>query len=488
MAEKLKILFIEDDLSDLNLICHYIARSDIQFERQIVTTEYGFIEALTERQPDIILSDFSLPQFNGLQALKIRNEINHYVPFILITGAVDDEIAVECMKLGADDYLLKKNLTRVGHAIISAIEKKRAVREKEIAEKNLIESEKRNALINNSTLDFILSYDLTGRITYANRAFCEALGMSYEQVTGRRNQDLGLRPEDSRQFDSAIHDVILKGESLRRRIKFSSDNSGLRHYDAYIHPIFNFSCLLIGISAILRDITDIINYEEMLRNSRDELRELSRKMESIREMERKEIAINLHDDLGQKLTILKMGLNMLKTGEKTGDAGFIEKVNDLMHMVDDTVKIVHRISSDLRPSLLYDFGLQEALKYHLEEFSGNTAIKYELSIIPDDLKMDEELSVVAFRIIQESLTNTARHSKAEKVKVVLRLMEEDIFLEISDDGIGIRESDLINPNAFGLTGIRERARIMGGKAEITGIPGSGTTVKVTIPLKKIIND
>ena len=193
--------------------------------------------------------------------------------------------------------------------------------------------------------------------------------MSYEQITGKRNQELGLRPEDCRQFDSAIHDVILKGESLRKRISFSGNNSDLRHYDAYIHPIFNFSGLLIGISAILRDITEIINYEEMLRNSRDELRELSRKMESIREIERKEIAINLHDDLGQKLTILKIGLNMLKTEEKTDDGQFREKVNDLMHIVDDTVKIVHRLSSDLRPSLLYDFGLPEALKYHLEEFS-----------------------------------------------------------------------------------------------------------------------
>ncbi|NMC39814.1 MAG: PAS domain S-box protein, partial [Bacteroidales bacterium] len=217
--------------------------------------------------------------------------------------------------------------------------------------------------------DFILSYDLKGRITYANRALCEALGMSYEQITGKRNREMGLRPEECRQFDSAIHDVILKGESLRKRISFTTNNSDLRHYDAYIHPIFNFSGLLIGISAILRDITEIITYEEMLRNSRDELRELSRKMESIREMERKEIAINLHDDLGQKLTILKIGLNMLKTEEKTDDGQFREKVNDLMHIVDDTVKIVHRLSSDLRPSLLYDFGLPEALKYHLEEFS-----------------------------------------------------------------------------------------------------------------------
>ncbi|NMC39813.1 MAG: hypothetical protein GYA43_01365 [Bacteroidales bacterium] len=93
--------------------------------------------------------------------------------------------------------------------------------------------------------------------------------------------------------------------------------------------------------------------------------------------------------------------------------------------------------------------------------------------------------MVAFRIIQESLTNAARHSKAGRVKVVLQMKDEELFLEVADDGIGIKESDLMNPKAFGLTGIRERARLLGGKAEIKGIAGNGTNIKVTIPLKKI---
>jgi len=143
MAGKLKILFVEDVLSDAELMIHEIEKNKISFSKQITDNKEDYIEYLKDFQPDLIISDYSLPRFDGMAALLLRNEQSPLISFILVTGSVNEEVAVECMKAGADDYILKENLSRLGPSIINALKKAKLAKEKKSAEEELKKSELR---------------------------------------------------------------------------------------------------------------------------------------------------------------------------------------------------------------------------------------------------------------------------------------------------------------------------------------------------------
>src|SRR5664279_1391135 len=143
MAGKLKILFVEDVITDAELIWHEIERNKIIFSKELVDRKDKYLEYLKDFEPDLIISDYSLPQFNGMTALILRNELAPLIPFILVTGSVNEEVAVECMKAGADDYILKDNLSRLGPAIINSIKKSKLTKEKIVAKEELQRSELR---------------------------------------------------------------------------------------------------------------------------------------------------------------------------------------------------------------------------------------------------------------------------------------------------------------------------------------------------------
>lgn len=231
----------------------------------------------------------------------------------------------------------------------------------------------------------------------------------------------------------------------------------------------------------ITDVTRRISNEMELKRSREELRQLAQHIDTVREQERKSIALNLHDDLGQRLTALKMDLKWLKSN-KGKDSLSVKKIDDMMGLLDDTVRTVQRISSELRPSVLYDLGLKEAVEWQINEFTRSTGIRHILDIRPDDFILGERISVIVFRIIQESLTNVARHAAATEVVLDLEVTKESICLHLLDNGKGIKDSEVKCSASFGLIGMRERAGEVNGNVVITGSKGKGTSVKVIIPL------
>jgi PAS domain S-box-containing protein len=185
MKEALKILFVEDVQSDAELIWHEISRNKILFERRLVESKKDYVEAIQDFQPDLIISDFSLPQFDGKSALTLKNELAPYIPFILVTGSINEEIAVEIMKAGADDYLIKQNLSRLGSAIKSALYKKEVELGKNIAEQMLRESEERFRMLFDKAPVGYQSLDYDGSIIEVNTAWLEILGYTHDEVVGK---------------------------------------------------------------------------------------------------------------------------------------------------------------------------------------------------------------------------------------------------------------------------------------------------------------
>jgi signal transduction histidine kinase len=241
---------------------------------------------------------------------------------------------------------------------------------------------------------------------------------------------------------------------------------------------------MIGIVEDFKDISDRKKFEEELLQSRERLRDLAAHLQIIREEERKRIAREIHDELGQALTALKMDLYWLGHRLPKEQTLLVEKTKTMATIVDRTVKSVKRISSELRPGLLDDLGLSAAIEWQAEEFTNRTGIPCELRSDPVDIVLDQQLSIAIFRIFQETLTNIARHANATKVKAILKKGLGKIEMMVSDNGKGLDNQHISDPKSYGLIGMYERVHSFGGDLAIRGKKNLGTTIEVSIPINE----
>ncbi len=240
---------------------------------------------------------------------------------------------------------------------------------------------------------------------------------------------------------------------------------------------------MISVLSLVQDITERKNAEGELQQMNQELRNLSSHLQNIREEERIQIARDIHDELGQQLTGLKMEVTWLNKKLETADERTKEKVREMIDLIDETVKSVRRISSNLRPSMLDDLGLIAALAWHSQEVEKRFGIKVNFVADPPEIDLPAGKSTGLFRIYQEALTNAARHANAHEINSSLKISGNKIILEIRDDGKGINLDRDTRKKSFGLLGIKERAFVMGGKFELKSERGKGTSLIVSVPLE-----
>ena len=221
--------------------------------------------------------------------------------------------------------------------------------------------------------------------------------------------------------------------------------------------------------------------ETKLQKTNDNLRRLAAHAETIKESERKRIAREIHDDLGQNLLALRIEADLLASRTSGRHPRLHARARWTLEQIDATIKSVRQIINDLRPHVL-DLGLTAAVDWQIAEFQRRTGIACELVSDGRELHVSDRCATTLFRILQESLTNVSRHARATSVRVELALDEESITMTVSDNGIGLNKGGGQKPGSFGLVGIEERVRILGGKCVITSRPNAGTTVHVAIPV------
>ena len=225
--------------------------------------------------------------------------------------------------------------------------------------------------------------------------------------------------------------------------------------------------------------------EQALRASREQLRGLAANLLKVREEERTSIAREMHDELGQALTGLKMDLAWISRRLPTEQAALRERTDAMGDLVDRTIQTVRRLSSELRPGVLDDLGLAAAVEWFTHDFQSRTGIHCDLSEAIGEGAIAPEVATALFRILQESLTNVARHAGATRIEIDLRQEDRVIHLDVHDDGRGIRREEVADGEAFGLIGMRERAELLNGRFLITRAPEGGTQVHVSIPAEGI---
>ena len=233
----------------------------------------------------------------------------------------------------------------------------------------------------------------------------------------------------------------------------------------------------------LHDISESKKAEALLQDSYEEIRMLASHLQDVREEERTSMAREIHDELGQQLTGLKMDVSWLNRKADLGDAATREKIKGILTLIDKTVNTVRRLAAELRPSILDDLGLAEALDWNCKEFQNRSGIRCTFQAQGDKIPLPPVVTTGLFRIYQEALTNVARHAGAKSVNASLVLNPEQAALTISDDGKGFDVKSIGAKKTLGLLGMKERTLMMGGNYEFISGPDHGTTLKVTVPLK-----
>jgi PAS domain S-box-containing protein len=236
---------------------------------------------------------------------------------------------------------------------------------------------------------------------------------------------------------------------------------------------------------LANDVTEKIRAEEELKRSHEDLRQLATHLQDIREDERTHIAREIHDELGQQLTGLKMDISWLSKKVPNPPEEISRKLTEALLLIDDTVKTVRRIATQLRPSILDDLGLISAMEWQSEEFEKRFQIICSFHSSLGVIDLDKEIATGMFRIYQECLTNVLRHSRATAVKALLSAGNGALRLQVTDNGVGFNSAEIETKKTLGLLGMKERTLMMGGTYEIVSKPGQGTTVIITVPAENI---
>jgi PAS domain S-box-containing protein len=374
-------------------------------------------------------------------------------------------------------------LTNIVLVIATTIILLRRQRREEALAAAMKESDEHLRAMVNSAMDAIVTVDSNQRIVTFNPAAERMFGYSLEQLAGSPLDR--LLPERFRKVHEGNVAAFRQSGVATRMKNTRMEIVGLRADGTEIPLESTITQVTIGgetqFTAILRDISERRRGENEVRESNQQLRELASSLQAVREEERTAIARELHDELGQQLLRLRMDLDWLAGRLKTVSPALQEKAAEMKHFIEGTVGAVRRVTTRLRPPLLDDLGLAEAARWQLDEFAQRTGIEVISTIAIDDLELDERVAINVFRILQESLTNVARHAGATQVNVSLTTADEGLALEIRDNGggTGLRDKPELG---HGLVGIRERTLLLGGRMDIVSAPGEGFTLRLRIPL------
>jgi len=284
------------------------------------------------------------------------------------------------------------------------------------------------------------------------------------------HENLALAAKDLGEFN-LDHRIVGPDGSIRwvnTRGELYGDETG--------NPIRFFGTVL--------DITEQKNAELKIKTYNEQLRLLTAHLQGIREDERTRIGREIHDELGQQLTAIKMDVSWISKNTTDKKEAIGNKLKNIIELLDGSNQSVRKILNELRPATLDNYGLPEAMEWHIKQFTASTHIPVEIKISDPDLKLHEEIATNIFRIFQESLTNIMRYAKAKKVLISLNLIDKAITLIIEDDGVGFDTGALDNWKTFGILGMRERVRALNGQFEIKSARGKGTKISISLPYRK----
>ncbi len=349
-------------------------------------------------------------------------------------------------------------------------------------EEELVKSEQSLRQVLSSITDIFYVINKKYQITLMNRTAKELLSKAWGKSIEVGRNILDIIPDNSSEPVVESFKKVFSGEAVQYE-HFHSSEQMEGWFLVNYHPVINDDEQIIGAYIVTKNITEIKNAEAQVINYNKQLQELTTHLLTVREEERLRIGREIHDDLGQQLTAIKMDVAWID--KKTADDNFLvkTKLKNIIGLLDGSNQSVRRILNELKPGILDEYGLVDALEWHSKQFMDSTGIPVIIETKESEIRLDEELAICIFRVCQEALTNVARHSGAEKVLISIVIANEKITVKIEDNGKGFKVNEAQNKGSFGLIGMNERARSLNGHFEIESAVGKGTIITISLPYK-----
>jgi signal transduction histidine kinase len=474
----ISILVVEDYESDYEILAARLAADGVQAWLERVEDEPAMRAALAARRTDIVICDYSLPRFSLMAALRVLREHDPDIPLIVVSGMVGEEAAVDALRAGADDFVVKDRMTRLPSAIRRSIAAAETRRRQRRAEAALRDSEAllRSLADNLPAMMFRLRFE-TASNSFSLGYAGEGAGRIFNVTPAalRANPGLlllALAPEERDGFVAHLAQAAAAGTGLSWQGRTAQPAGRWIQVQASLRERDARGAHWDGIAI---DVSE-------LKRAEAEVRELTAHLERVKETERAGVAREIHDEIGALFFGLKVDLAWLRK-RLEGQAPLVERLDAMAAQLDAGVQASQRIVRLLRPPVL-DYGVVGAAEWLARDFQSRTGIACAFEANVEELKLAPELGTAIFRVLQESLTNVLRHAGARRVDVRLHAGDGRVRLEVRDDGRGVAAEDLAKRSSYGVRGMRERARELGGAFDLGAAPQGGTVLVLSLPQRE----
>ncbi|HTH72932.1 MAG TPA: PAS domain-containing protein [Trinickia sp.] len=474
------VLLVEDSPTDALIIGE--ALIDITEFAHRLTHAETLTDALAHAEHarfDVVLLDLGLPDGNGIDTFRRFRQVAPDTPVLVLTGLSDISVGLVAIQEGAQDYLLKREIQAalLSRAIRYAIERNRASAE-------LAASEERFQLAVSGASAGLWDWNPRTGALYLSPHFREIVGHDEDELPNDMQAHYQIiHPDDVERVAQALRAHTQEKHPYDVEYRVRTRAGEYRWIQSRAQALRDASGMAYRMVGWILDVTERRRANEALRESREELQRLSANIEHIREEEKTRIARELHDDLGQLLTALKIDMGRFEqTIEGKLDEMSRGALRGIYGVIDQLVASVRRIAADLRPVMLDDLGPIPAIDWFIQEFSARHGIAVHAQLDAGEVAFNPDSGTEVFRIVQEALTNIARHSGASEVTIEIAREDPFCMVKISDNGRGALSDARRNRKSFGLIGMRERAARLGGELAVRTAPGQGFALTVTLPL------
>ncbi len=469
---RIKVLLVEDNPLDVFLVQNVLQNIHHGIF-EMVHVEY-LRDALTQLQQsnfDIVVLDLGLPDCNGLETFNRIHALFDHIPFLLLSHRVDEKVAIEAIKSGAQDYLVKGEVAFdiLPQVIRYSIERKKSQEAIKIADKRF------QTVFDRVPIGIALINSITSVFYDINPTYAQILGYTKHELLQLTRLEIAHTDDKQDYLDKVEQLAGNEVTSLKSTWRINRSDGSFVWVDT---SMVTFDMQTQEDPCHLCMIVDITERKQMM----EDLQKMTEHSNTVREEEGKRIAREIHDDLGANLTVLKMDLDWLS--KKINDPILVERIQMLHKLTGAAIDTTREISKKLRPNVLDNLGLMGAIEWLVRDFEKQTKIECLLTINVDDSNyLDDKSQTQIFRIIQEVLTNVKRHAMATLVKIRIEEINGNLQIKIYDNGIGITSKQIHNSVSYGIRGIFERVEQLNGKFEVNGIPTQGSCVILSIPYK-----
>ncbi len=465
----LHIVILEDNVIDAELMEIELRKGGVMARYTRVDTAEDFERVMNTAPIDLILADYTLPEFDGLSALRsLRSRLTD-VPFIFVSGSLGEERAIEALKSGATDYVLKERLPRLPSVVMRALTETSERRERRHAEHALEEQRVLLRAIIDNLPEHIYAVDANSRLTVINQAMLTRLDRKRESTASRKLSDV-LNIDHAREMELQDAMVLNSGRPLidHEHVIEQEDGSVLWSISSRI-PLRDPQGRVVGVVSTERDITN--------------RKELEQEILDISNREQRSMGNDLHDGLGQELTGLSLMMKGLQVQMEREGSAYLEQVVKMSELITNTIQTTRLMARGLAPVNLERGGLREALRLLMVRCST----MYHMQCVLEDQQatlpeLDEGQATHLYRIAQEATTNAARHANATAVTIELRTTARRLYLSITDNGVGLKNGPNKGQSGMGLKIMEYRARTIGGSIAFETLQ-KGTRIALSCSLQ-----